>query len=52
MKSKRELADQCQQRINDIRENIAHYAQSKDWEMVQMNQEQLDFKLQELERYL
>lgn len=52
MKSKKELAEQCHQRISDIRENIAHYAQCGDWEMLKMNQEQLDFKLEELEKYL
>ena len=52
MKTKKELADQCLQRISDIRENIEHYAQCGDWAMVQMNQEQLDFKLAELDKYL
>ena len=52
MKSKKELAEQCHQRIADIRENIEHYAQCGDWPMVQMNQQQLDYMLAQLERYL
>jgi len=52
MKSKKELAEQCHQRIADIRENIEHYAQCGDWTMVQMNQQQLDYMLAQLERYL
>jgi hypothetical protein len=52
MKSKKELAEQCLQRISDIRENIAHYAECGDWEMAQMNQQQLDHMLEQLDRYL
>lgn len=52
MKSKKELAEQCHQRIDDIRANIEYYAQCGDWEMVQMNQQQLDYMLAQLERYL
>lgn len=52
MKSKKELAEQCLQRISEIRENIAFYAQCGDWEMAQMNQQQLDYMLAQLNKYL
>ena len=52
MKTKQQLADQCQQRISEIRENIAHYTECSDWEMLGMNQQQLAYQLEQLKRYL